>query len=103
MYSDEPTPFRTISTSDRVACVVGEIAFFLGVPQPYAHRASATSHVKLLALSKEDYEEMKDRYPESRDTLINNVKVRGLMYTEWLQHQPLYIIMMRGSIMVGSQ
>jgi hypothetical protein len=33
VYSDEATPFRLVSGSDSMACVVGEIAFFLGVPQ----------------------------------------------------------------------
>jgi hypothetical protein len=56
--------------------VVGPISFFLAVPQPFTHKASYKSHVKLLALSKEDFDEIKDRYPESRDRLMDNVKVR---------------------------
>jgi len=33
--------------------------------------------VKLLTLSKEEYEEVKDRFPDARDILISNV--RGLV------------------------
>ena len=30
--------------------------------------------MRLLTLSKEDYEEVKDRFPDARDILINNVR-----------------------------
>jgi len=36
--------------------------------------ASNKSEVKLLTLSKDDYEEVKDRFPDARDILITNVK-----------------------------
>jgi hypothetical protein len=75
MYDDDPyVPFRVIRPTENMYTVVGPVAFFLQVPQPYLHKASSKSHVKLLALSKEDYEEIKDRYPESRDQLIANIK-----------------------------
>ena len=82
---------------------VGEISFFLGIPQVYTFTgkpsksvpgglplcllgemmtnsvpsifaATTKSEVKLLTLSKEDYEEVKDRFPDARDILINNVR-----------------------------
>jgi len=36
--------------------------------------ASFKSEVKLLTLSKEDYDDMKDRFPDARDQLIDNVR-----------------------------
>ena len=75
--------------------MAGAIAFFLGIPQPFAHKASTKSHVKLLTLSKEDYEDIKDRYPESRDRLIDNIKAQVGLGREGeliddlrLMHQP---------------
>jgi len=38
------------------------------------YTASNKSEVKLLTLSKDDYEEVKDRFPEARDLLIGNVR-----------------------------
>ncbi|TFJ86293.1 hypothetical protein NSK_002501 [Nannochloropsis salina CCMP1776] len=70
---DDAGAFRMIKPSEDVFPVVGAIAFFLGIPQPYTHKASMKSHVKLLTLSKDDYEDIRDRYPESRDQLIGNI------------------------------
>ena len=83
---------------------IGEISFFLGIPQVYTFKgkptrpaatvslvlgvlvdvfwmlfclispASNNSEVKLLTLSKDDYEEVKDRFPDARDILIGNVR-----------------------------
>jgi hypothetical protein len=58
VFNEGSTPFKVISAATGQRPVVGEIAFFLGVPQPYLHKVSAKSHVKLLALSKEEYEEV---------------------------------------------
>ena len=71
---DEALPFKIVKPSETVFPVAGAIAFFLGIPQPYTHKASTKSHVKLLTLSKDDYEDIRDRYPESRDQLIENIK-----------------------------
>ena len=75
MYADDDTvPYRVVRPTETVFPVAGAIAFFLGIPQPFSHKASTKSHVKLLTLSKDDYEDIKDRYPESRDQLIENIK-----------------------------
>ena len=71
---DDAVPYRVVRPSEKVFPVAGAIAFFLGIPQPFSHKASTKSHVKLLTLSKDDYEDIKDRYPESRDQLIENIK-----------------------------
>ncbi|GAB5032884.1 potassium channel skor-like [Nannochloropsis oceanica] len=71
---DGAMPFKIVKPSETVFPVAGAIAFFLGIPQPYTHKASIKSHVKLLTLSKDDYEDIRDRYPESRDQLIDNIK-----------------------------
>ena len=36
--------------------------------------ASSNSEVKLLTLSKDEYEEVKDRFPDARDILNTNVR-----------------------------
>lgn len=75
MYADDDAvPYRVVRPTETVFPVAGAIAFFLGIPQPFSHKASTKSHVKLLTLSKDDYEDIKDRFPESRDQLIENIK-----------------------------
>jgi len=41
---------------------------------PYVSAASNKSEVKLLTLSKDEYEEVKDRFPDARDILNTNVR-----------------------------
>lgn len=60
MYADDDAlPYRMVRPTETVFPVAGAIAFFLGIPQPFTHKASIKSHVKLLTLSRDDYEAIK--------------------------------------------
>ena len=51
--------------------------------------ASSKSDVKLLVLTKEDYDEVKDHFPEARDKLGDNVRLTvGLGLDEGEGHLP---------------
>jgi hypothetical protein len=53
--------------------VVGEIAFFAGIPQPYTVQASASGEVTLVVLPASGYEEIVSSYPEQLDTITHTV------------------------------
>ena len=74
MYDNTGSLVDILKASEESYPAVGEISFFLGVPQLYTFTASSNSDVKLLTLSKDSYEEVKDRYPDARDILISNVR-----------------------------
>ncbi len=47
-----------------VAPVIGELAFFVGVPQPATIKARPDGDVNLLVLSKDDSDDLFQNYPE---------------------------------------
>jgi hypothetical protein len=49
LYDEETAtkPYKVKKPDERRCVVVGEIGFFLGVPQPFWHKASTKSHVKV--------------------------------------------------------
>jgi ankyrin repeat protein len=53
--------------------VVGDIAFFCGIPQPYTVQASAQSEVTLVVLHSSGYDEIVASYPEQLDTITSTV------------------------------
>ncbi|KAK9811376.1 hypothetical protein WJX72_002779 [[Myrmecia] bisecta] len=52
---------------------VGDVAFFMGIPQPRAFQARTTADVTLLVISKLDYEEVVQNYPEQNDIIVTNI------------------------------
>lgn len=70
VYADDDTvPYRVVRPTETLFPVAGAVAFFLGIPQPFAHKASTKSHVKLLTLSRDDYENIKVGVGEGRRPL----------------------------------
>ncbi|KAG8459689.1 hypothetical protein KFE25_003141 [Diacronema lutheri] len=53
--------------------VVGELAFFAGIPQPYTVQASARSEVTLVVLPALGYDEIVASYPEQLETIMVTV------------------------------
>lgn len=53
--------------------VVGEVAFFMGISEPYTTAARLTGDVTLLVFAKTDYEELVENYPEQHDILVTNL------------------------------
>ena len=47
-----------------VAPILGELAFFIGIPQPSTVKARPDGDVHILVLSKEDSDELQHNYPE---------------------------------------
>ena len=47
-----------------MAPILGELAFFIGIPQPWTVKARPDGDVHLLVLSKEDSDELIQNYPE---------------------------------------
>ena len=56
MTSDDQVP--------NVAPILGELAFFIGIPQTSTVKARPDGDVHLLVLSKEDNDELLRNYPE---------------------------------------
>ena len=55
------------------APIVGEIAFILGIVQPYTVVASGASEVTLLVLSVSDFDDIITSYPEQADVVVQNL------------------------------
>jgi CRP-like cAMP-binding protein len=53
--------------------IVGELAFFLGIHQPYTVMASSAGFATLLELTVLDYEEIISSYPEHADAITSTV------------------------------
>jgi hypothetical protein len=57
---------------DHCPCV-GEIAFFLGIMQPWSVRAHKRDDVRVAALTREDSEALFKRFPDQRELICRNV------------------------------
>lgn len=55
------------------APIVGEIAFILGIVQPYTVSATGASEVTLLVLSVSGFEEIISSFPEQADVVVQNL------------------------------
>ena len=64
---------KGVNSSTHFGSQVGEIAFFMNMPQPFQVRASTVADVTLLSLSKEDYERCINQYPESHGTITGSM------------------------------
>ncbi|GMH51011.1 hypothetical protein TrST_g8567 [Triparma strigata] len=64
---------KQVTEDSHFGSQVGEVAFFMNMPQPFQVRASGESDVSLLTLSKADYETCINSYPESHGTIISTV------------------------------
>ncbi len=56
-----------------VAPILGELAFFIGIPQPAAVKARPDGDIHLLILSKEDGDELIHNYPEQVIIILANL------------------------------
>jgi hypothetical protein len=57
---------------DHCPCV-GEVAFFLGIMQPWSVRAHKRSDVRVAALAREDGEALFRKFPDQRELICRNV------------------------------
>ena len=57
---------------DHCPCV-GEVAFFLGIMQPWSVRAHKRSDVRVASLTREDGEALFKRFPDQRELICRNV------------------------------
>ena len=57
---------------DHCPCV-GEVAFFLGIMQPWTVRAHKRSDVRVAALAREDSEVLFKRFPDQQDLICRNI------------------------------
>ncbi|KAG8466681.1 hypothetical protein KFE25_008060 [Diacronema lutheri] len=66
---------RTIRGDPVQGPVVGEIAFFLGVQQPYTVAAVSTGDAAVLLLGRSTYEQLLSSYPEQSDVIARNLLI----------------------------
>ena len=53
--------------------VVGEIAFFVGCPQPFSAKVAPRGDAQLLVLSRESYLKMKGAFPDQHGVILHNI------------------------------
>jgi len=75
VYGDEEakTFINAVKNDNVSASIVGELSFFLVIPQPHMVMASAESDVTVLTLSKHDYGEALKQYPESHQLIVTSL------------------------------
>eukprot|EP00899_Mesostigma_viride_P014746 jgi/Mesvir1/23272/Mv20978-RA.1 len=74
IMDDEDTIVGKVVPSDDSHSVVGEVAFFLSMGQPYTVRACHSSDALVLSLSRVDYDELIKSFPEQ-----NVIILKGLL------------------------
>ena len=57
---------------DHCPCI-GEVAFFLGIMQPWSVRAHKRADVRVAALTREDGETLFRRFPDQRELICRNI------------------------------
>ena len=68
----ESTSMISSSSPDSFPCV-GEIAFFLGIMQPYTVRARTQSDVRVVALSRDSSEALFKKFPDQLEIISRNI------------------------------
>ena len=56
-----------------MACLVGEVSFFLGVPQAQNANTSSAADVRMLVLAQQSSEKLLRQYPEQLDLIRKNI------------------------------
>jgi len=56
-----------------MASIVGEVSFFLGIPQSQTARTSVDADVRLLVLTTENSEKLLGQYPEQQELILKNI------------------------------
>ncbi|KAK3251423.1 hypothetical protein CYMTET_39233 [Cymbomonas tetramitiformis] len=64
---------RTVRADSDDATVVGEVAFLMGIPEPYTFASREASDCTLLVFSKDDYEALILDFPEQHDILVTHL------------------------------
>lgn len=72
MEKDEAV-IQRIRADTGAPTVCGEVAFFLGIAQPYSLRASKQGDVTLVSFAKLDYEDLLIQYPDQQDVILTNI------------------------------
>ncbi|KAK3266379.1 hypothetical protein CYMTET_24985 [Cymbomonas tetramitiformis] len=72
-FSTTDVVLRTVRADSDDATVVGEVAFFMGIPEPYTYVSRSTSDCTLLVFSKDDYDELIGNFPEQHDLLMTHL------------------------------
>jgi hypothetical protein len=70
---DENQIHRLGSDSPLLPPVVGDIAFFVGCPQPFSAKVAPRGDAQLLVLSRESYLNMKGAFPEQHEVILRNI------------------------------
>eukprot|EP00854_Cymbomonas_tetramitiformis_P001693 gene1693-2348_t len=64
---------RTVRADSDDATIVGEVAFFMGIPEPYTYAARESSDCTVLVFTKEVYEELMGNFPEQHGILVSHL------------------------------
>jgi len=75
VYADneKKTFLRKITNDGTSSAMVGELSFFLTIPQPEMVTSKTSGDVTLLTLSKEDYNNCVDKYPECHPIVVKKL------------------------------
>lgn len=68
---------KTIRAESESPSVAGDVAFFMGVPQPYTIACASKGDATCLILTKIDFEELIKNYPEQQDVILTNILARA--------------------------
>ncbi|KAK3285457.1 hypothetical protein CYMTET_6939 [Cymbomonas tetramitiformis] len=71
--SKDGNVLRTVRADSDDATIVGEVAFFMGIPEPYTYAARESSDCTVLVFTKEVYEELMGNFPEQHGILVSHL------------------------------
>lgn len=67
---------KTIRAESENPSVAGDVAFFMGIPQPYTIACANKGDATCLILTKIDFEDLIKNYPEQQDVILTNILAR---------------------------
>jgi len=75
IYGDEEgkTFLNNVKNDGTSPSIVGDLSFFLIIPQPHMVMASAESDVSLFSLTKYSYTKALEKYPESHQVIVTSL------------------------------
>ena len=75
VYGDQEgkTFLNTVKNDSQNPSIVGELSFFLVIPQPHMVMASSESDVSLVSLTKSNYNAALEKYPESHQIIVTSL------------------------------
>ena len=74
VYDDNDNQIHRLgSDSPLLPPVVGDVAFFVGCPQPFSAKVASRGDAQLLVLSRESYLKIKGSFPEQHEMILLNI------------------------------